>query len=66
MRDIDLTELSDAIRYSDVSPMLILDPNGLSETYFKYAAHLIMTQFPEEMTEARLKLRFTFSVKSGG
>jgi hypothetical protein len=65
IRTIVLTELDSAVAESGGKPVLLLDPEGNSEMFYKYKGSLIMTYVPNEANDGTLRAKFKWSVDKG-
>ena len=66
VQEVGLQQILAAIGETGYEPVLVLDPTGASETFFKYKAILVMAYNGPEAIPSALKARFTASVRTGG
>ena len=67
-KEVPLTGILDAIEEAvttEWKPILVLDPEGQSEIFFKYKASLIMAYLPGEVTANFMDGKFKHSVTRG-
>lgn len=65
VQEVSLQQLLSALSETGKAPVLVLDPSGASETFFKYKAILVMAYNEREAIPSALKNRFMASVRSG-
>jgi hypothetical protein len=65
IKQIDLREINRAIGESPEKPIIILDPQGNSETFFKYKACLLCSDVSRDMQPSRLNSALTGSLLRG-
>ena len=66
VKEIGVQQLLSALGETGKAPVLILDPSGVSETFFKYKSILVMAYNEREAIPSALKNRFMASVRTGG
>ena len=65
-QEVPLTGMLEAIEMMDTwKPILVLDPQGQSEIFFKYKASLIMAYLPGECESTNWLQKFKYCVSRG-
>ena len=65
VQEIALQQLMSSLAETGKAPVLVLDPSGASETFFKYKAILVMAYNEREAMPNALRSQFLAAVKRG-